>query len=64
MQGGGARSAAAAGKRGRMAVGLGRIEAEAGVGLLAAAGAFIENGAVDFGDDDVVAAAEVVCVGG
>lgn len=34
-------------------------EAEPGIGLLAASSALVEDGAVDAGDDDVVAAAEI-----
>lgn len=50
-------AAAGAGCGGRVGGAAG--EAEAGVGLLAAAGGLVEDGAVDFGVDDVVGAAEV-----
>lgn len=40
-------------------IGLARGEAEAGVCLFSATGTFIEDGAVNFGDDNVVAAAEI-----
>ena len=40
-------------------MGVPRGEAEAGVGLLAAAGGLVEDGAVDLGDQNVVVAAAV-----
>lgn len=47
-------------------LGVARGKAEAGVGLFSAAGGFIEDGAVDFGDQNVVveAAVGVRCRGG
>lgn len=45
-------------------MGLAGGEAEAGVGLFATAGGFVEDGAVDLGDDEVVVAAAGVEGGG
>lgn len=36
-------------------------ETEARVGLFAATGGFVEDRAVDFGDDDIIATAEIEC---
>lgn len=44
--------------------GLAGGEAESGVGLFAAAGGLVEDGAVDLGDDEVVGAAGVEGGGG
>lgn len=51
--------AAAAGAGSGGGVGGAAGEAEAGVGLLAAPGGLVEDGAVDFGVDDVVGEAEI-----
>lgn len=54
-----ARKEIGGGGSGGRRLGLARSEAETRVGLFATAGGFVENGAVDFGDQNVV-----VVVGG
>lgn len=44
--------------------GSGRGKAETRIGLFAATGRFVEDGPINFGDNDVVAAAGIECGGG
>lgn len=53
------RGAAAEGRGGGRCGGSGGRKTEAGIGLFARTGGLVEDGTVDFGDNDVVAAQRV-----